>query len=134
MDVHALKSISFNLLDNGMVFVLGKSGCGKSTLLNLLGGLDSFDGGDIVVDGKSIKGYKAKDLDGYRNDYVGFVFQENNLLEKESVRRNVSLALDLQSNKDTDGRAEAIFESVGLKEFAEKSATAFRAGKSSALQ
>lgn len=128
-DVRALKGISFNLPDTGMVFILGKSGCGKSTLLNVLGGLDGFDGGDIKVDGKSIKDYKAGELDKYRNDYVGFVFQENNLLEKESVRRNVSLALDLQSEKDTDGKVDSALESVGLKDFAERKCNRLSGGQ-----
>lgn len=128
-DVRALKGISFNLPDTGMVFILGKSGCGKSTLLNILGGLDGFDGGDVKVDGRSIKGYKAKDLDGYRNDYVGFVFQENNLLEKESVRRNVGLALDLQSLKDKDGTVDGVLESVGLKEFADRKCNCLSGGQ-----
>ena len=128
-DVRALKGISFNLPDTGMVFILGKSGCGKSTLLNVLGGLDGFDGGDIKVDGKSIKDYKAGELDKYRNDYVGFVFQENNLLEKDSVRRNVSLALDLQSEKDTDGKVDSALESVGLKDFAERKCNRLSGGQ-----
>lgn len=128
-DVRALKGISFNLPDTGMVFILGKSGCGKSTLLNVLGGLDGFDSGDVKIDGKSIKGYKAKDLDGYRNDYVGFVFQENYLLEKDSVRRNVNLALDLQSLKDADGKVESMLESVGLNEFAERKCNCLSGGQ-----
>ncbi|MDE6585456.1 MAG: ABC transporter ATP-binding protein/permease [Clostridia bacterium] len=128
-DVRALKGISFNLPDTGMVFILGKSGCGKSTLLNILGGLDGFDGGDIQIDGKSIKGYKANDLDGYRNDYLGFVFQENNLLEKENVRRNVGLALDLQSLKDKEGKVDGVLESVGLKEFADRKCNCLSGGQ-----
>ncbi len=128
-DVRVLKGISFNLPDKGMVFILGKSGCGKSTLLNVLGGLDGFDGGDIVIDGKSIKGYTARDLDRYRNDYIGFVFQEHNLIEKESVRRNVSLALDLQSSKDTEGKVDGVLESVGLKDLAEQKCNCISGGQ-----
>lgn len=128
-DVRALKGVTFNLPDRGMVFILGKSGCGKSTLLNVLGGLDGFDKGDVKIDGQSIKDYKAKDLDRHRNNYVGFVFQENNLLETESVQRNVGLALDLQSSKDSDGRVATALESVGLKELAKQKCNRISGGQ-----
>ena len=119
-EVKALKGVSFTLPDSGMVFILGKSGCGKSTLLNVLGGLDGFDGGDIVVDGKSMKDFTAKDYDDYRNNYIGFVFQENNLLEQYTVKRNVGLALDLQSQKGVDERIAEALEKVDLKDFGER--------------
>ena len=67
--------MSLSLPERGMIYIVGKSGCGKSTLLNILGGLDSPTSGDMVVDGISVKSFKAKDYDAYRNDYVGFVFQ-----------------------------------------------------------
>lgn len=71
----ALKGVSLSLPERGMIYIVGKSGCGKSTLLNILGGLDSPTSGDMVVDGISVKSFKAKDYDAYPNDYVGFVFQ-----------------------------------------------------------
>ena len=71
----ALKGVSLSLPERGMIYIVGKSGCGKSTLLNILGVLDSPTSGDMVVDGISVKSFKAKDYDAYRNDYVGFVFQ-----------------------------------------------------------
>lgn len=128
-DVRALKGISFNLPDTGMVFVLGKSGCGKSTLLNILGGLDGFDGGDVIIDGRSAKGRGAKESDRYRNEYVGFVFQENNLLEKESVKSNVGLALDLQRLKETADKVDAALESVGLKDYADRKCNRLSGGQ-----
>lgn len=118
--VNALRGVSFTLPETGMVFILGKSGCGKSTLLNVLGGLDGFDEGDIVVDGKSMKDFTAKDYDDYRNNYVGFVFQENNLLEQYTVKRNVGLALDLQSQKGVDEKIAEALEKVDLKDFGER--------------
>ncbi len=128
-DVRALKDISFNLPDTGMIFILGKSGCGKSTLLNILGGIDGFDGGDVIIDGKSIKDYGATDLDAYRKAYVGFVFQENNLLDRESVKANVSLALELQSERDNGGKVFSALESVGLKDFADRKCNRLSGGQ-----
>ena len=97
--VPALRGVSFDLPEKGMVFILGKSGCGKSTLLNVLGGLDNFDGGDVIIDGKSMKDFSAKDTDRHRNEKVGFVFQENNLLDEYTFGRNVGFAVELQSEK-----------------------------------
>lgn len=128
-ETRALKGVSFNLPDAGLIFILGKSGCGKSTLLNMLGGLDGFDSGDIIVNGKAINGFKANEQDKYRNEFVGFVFQENNLLEEYTVKRNVGLALDLQSQKDTDKQIDDALESVGLKEFAEKKCHSISGGQ-----
>lgn len=95
----ALKDISIKLPEKGMVFILGKSGSGKSTLLNVLGGLDKYDSGDLIIDGKSTKNFKAKDFDAYRNTYIGFIFQDFNLLDKYNVYNNVKLAMDLQNKK-----------------------------------
>lgn len=120
-NVTALNGISFELPDTGMVFILGKSGCGKSTLLNLLGGLDGFDSGDILIDNQSIKSYKAYDYDRYRNHYVGFVFQEKNLLEEYTVKRNIGLALDLQSSRFSIG--------LPLKALKKENVTLFQADK-----
>ncbi len=128
-EVKALKDVSFNLPDAGMVFILGKSGCGKSTLLNLLGGLDGFDGGDVNVDGKSMKNFTAKDYDNYRNRFVGFVFQENNLLDEYTVNRNVALALDLQGEKQTAERVAEALQAVGLSEYAHHKCNSISGGQ-----
>lgn len=112
-----------------MVFILGKSGCGKSTLLNLLGGLDGFDGGDVNVDGKSMKNFTAKDYDNYRNRFVGFVFQENNLLDEYTVNRNVALALDLQGEKQTAERVAEALQAVGLNEYAHHKCNSISGGQ-----
>lgn len=95
----ALNGISLTIPDRGMVFITGKSGSGKTTLLNVIGGLDGADGGDVVVDGKSFSSFTAADFDSYRNTYVGFVFQEYNLLPEYDVQKNVALAEELQGKK-----------------------------------
>ena len=88
----ALKGISFELPERGMVFILGRSGSGKSTLLNILSGLDGFDGGDVIFEGKSFKEFTDADRNAYRNGCCGFVFQEYNLIPELTVGENVALA------------------------------------------
>lgn len=116
-EVHALNDVSLDLPESGMVFVLGKSGCGKSTLLNVVGGLDEITSGEIVVDGVSMSDYRAKDYDMYRNRYIGFIFQEYNLIDGFNVGKNISLALELQQNKDKKSLIENVLEQVGLAGF-----------------
>ncbi len=103
----ALKGISLSFPDQGMVFVVGKSGSGKSTLLNILGGLDSPTGGDLLINGRSISEFRSQDFDRYRNSQVGFVFQEYNLVDHLTVRENIALALDLQGKADSQQVAGA---------------------------
>ena len=118
--VQALKDISLSFEDSGMVFLLGKSGSGKSTLLNLIGGLDFADGGEIIIDGKSSKDFKQADYDSYRNTYVGFVFQEYNILNEFTVGENISLALELQSQKSDKNRLEEVLKEVDLEGYADR--------------
>ncbi|MDO8168018.1 ATP-binding cassette domain-containing protein [Candidatus Phytoplasma melaleucae] len=94
-----LNNVSFRLPDKGLIFILGKSGSGKSTLLNLLGGLDFYDTGEILINNHSTKNFKQKDLDNYRNGNVGFIFQEFNLIEEMTVLENIALPLELQGKK-----------------------------------
>ena len=112
--VHALKGISFDLPDTGMVVILGKSGCGKSTLLNILGGLDRFDSGDVECFGKSLKSLSRKELDDYRNSCVGFVFQEYHLIPELHVGDNIALALQLQGQTDAEEKVQAVLKQVDL--------------------
>lgn len=98
-DVVALDKVNLSFGETGMVFVTGKSGSGKTTLLNVVGGLDSFDEGDLIVKGKSFAEFKQQDFDNYRNTFIGFVFQEYNLLDEMSVEKNISLAMELQGSK-----------------------------------
>lgn len=116
MPVTALRSVSLTLADTGLVFILGKSGSGKSTLLHILGGLDTPTSGEVVVDGKPMRGFKERELDDYRNAYVGFVFQEYNLLERESVGKNVALALELQGGQEDRAKIENVLRQVDLAE------------------
>lgn len=95
-EVQALKGVSVGFGERGMVFILGKSGSGKSTLLHILGGLDYPDEGELVLDGRSTRDFAPKDFDDFRNESVGFVFQEYNLLPTFTVRDNLAVALELQ--------------------------------------
>ena len=96
VSVRALDGVSLTFEDTGMVFLLGKSGSGKSTLLNLCGGLDRPDSGEIIVKGRGSETFTAGDFDSYRNTYIGFIFQEYNILDEFTVEANVALALELQ--------------------------------------
>lgn len=115
-DVIALDKINLSLDETGMTFVIGKSGSGKTTLLNVIGGLDSFDGGDLIVKGKSFSQFKQQDFDNYRNTFIGFVFQEYNLLEEMSVEKNISLAMELQGSKKKNAdKINKILKEVDLE-------------------
>ena len=94
-----------------MVFLLGKSGSGKSTLLNVLGGLDKYDGGEIIIKGVSSKNFKQQHFDSYRNTYVGFIFQEYNVLDEFSVGANIALTnRGLQGRRASDSEINDIFK------------------------
>lgn len=114
--VQALKGVSVNFRRNEFVSILGQSGCGKTTLLNIVGGLDQYTSGDLVINGKSTKDFKSRDWDSYRNNSVGFVFQSYNLIPHQSVLSNVELALTLSgvSKSERRKRAKEVLEKVGL--------------------
>lgn len=112
--VTALNKISLKFPEKGMVFLLGKSGSGKSTLLNLLGGLDKYDDGEIIIKGVSSKDFKQEYFDSYRNTYVGFIFQEYNILDEFTVGANIALALQLQGKKAADEEINNILKQVDL--------------------
>ncbi len=112
----ALDDVSLNLRDNEFVAILGPSGSGKTTLLNIIGGLDRYDEGDLIINGVSTKKYKDRDWDTYRNHTIGFVFQSYNLILHQSVLSNVELALTISgiSRKERRRRAKEALEKVGL--------------------
>lgn len=120
VSVTALNDVSIKFPEKGLVFLLGKSGSGKSTLLNLLGGLDKYDEGEIIIKGVSSKDFKQSHFDSYRNTYVGFIFQEYNVLEEFSVGANIALAIELQGKKATDEEINRILKQVDLEGFGDR--------------
>ena len=116
--VQALKGITIEFRKSEFVSILGQSGCGKTTLLNIIGGLDRYTSGDLIINGKSTKQFKDKDWDAYRNYSIGFVFQSYNLIPHQTVLANVELALTISgvSRKERRERAIKALEDVGLKE------------------
>ncbi len=115
--VHALKGLTVNFRRNEFVAILGASGCGKTTLLNIIGGLDRYTSGDLLIEGRSTKDYTDRDWDTYRNHSIGFVFQSYNLIAHQTVLGNVELALTISGIKKEDRRARALkaLETVGLQ-------------------
>ena len=120
--VHALKGISVTFRDQEFVSILGQSGCGKTTLLNIIGGLDQYTRGDLVINGRSTKSYLDRDWDTYRNHSVGFVFQSYNLIPHQTVISNVEMALVLSGTPKAERRrrAEEALRRVGLGEHLKK--------------
>ena len=115
-DIEALKGIDLKFRDCEFVSILGPSGCGKTTLLNIIGGLDHYTSGDLIINGRSTKEYKDRDWDTYRNHSVGFVFQSYNLIPHQTVLANVELALTLSGvpKRERRRRAKEALEKVGL--------------------
>lgn len=116
MSVHALRGVSISFRESEFVSILGPSGCGKTTLLNIIGGLDQYTDGDLIINGRSTKEYGDKDWDTYRNHSIGFVFQTYNLIPHQSVLANVELALTISgvSRAERRERAVKVLEKVGL--------------------
>ncbi|HCJ75619.1 MAG TPA: ABC transporter, partial [Roseburia sp.] len=114
--VMALEGLDLTIEDGEMMAIIGKSGSGKSTLLNIIGGLDRYDSGDLVINGISTKKYKDRDWDSYRNHTIGFVFQSYNLIMHQSVLANVELALTISgiSGSERKQKAEEALRQVGL--------------------
>ena len=118
----ALDSVSLSFRDNEFVAILGPSGSGKTTMLNVIGGLDHFDSGDLLIDGISTKDFHDRDWDAYRNNRIGFVFQSYNLIPHQTILENVELALTLTGvgHAERRQRAREALEKVGLGEHVNK--------------
>ena len=117
VETRALDGVSVNFPETGLVFLLGKSGSGKSTLLNMIGGLDKPDGGEVIVKGRSSKDFSQSDFDSYRNTYIGFIFQEYNVLNEFNIEQNIALALQLQGKKNDREAVNALLKEVDLEGF-----------------
>lgn len=128
-EVRALDGVSVQFEETGMVFLLGKSGSGKSTLLNLCGGLDSPDSGEIIIKGRSSRDFSQSDFDSYRNTFVGFVFQEYNILNEFTVEDNIALALELQGKNKNREQVRAILAQVDLENFAKRKPNTLSGGQ-----
>ncbi len=125
----ALDDVSLTFPETGMIFILGKSGSGKSTLLNVCGGLDRYDSGEIVIKGKSSTEFSGPDFDSYRNTYVGFVFQEYNILDEFTIEDNIALALELQNKKRDKAVIEKILADVDMAQFAQRKPNTLSGGQ-----
>ncbi len=118
--VRALDNVSIDFEETGLVFLLGKSGSGKSTLLNAIGGLDKFDSGEIVIKGKSSKDFTQSDFDSYRNTFIGFIFQEYNILENFTVEKNLAIAIELQGKKPNKEEINKLLDQVQMLPYAKR--------------
>lgn len=127
--VKALDGVNIKFEETGMVFILGKSGSGKSTLLNVLGGLDKYDEGEVLVKGKSSKDFKQADFDSYRNTFIGFIFQDYNILEEFTISKNIELALELQGKKADKKSIEDLMEQVDLKGYGKRKPNTLSGGQ-----
>ncbi len=128
-ETRALDGVTLQFPEKGMVFLLGKSGSGKSTLLNVCGGLDSPTSGEIIVKGRSSKNFSQRDFDSYRNTFVGFIFQEYNILNEFSVEDNVALALELQGKAKDKKVIAKLLEDVDLTGFAKRKPNTLSGGQ-----
>lgn len=127
--VNALDGVSLRFPETGMVFLLGKSGSGKSTLLNICGGLDSPTDGEIIVKGRSSAQFAQSDFDSYRNTFIGFIFQEYNILNEFSVEDNIALALELQGKSKDKAAIAMLLDEVDLTGFAKRKPNTLSGGQ-----
>lgn len=125
----ALDDVSIKFPEKGLVFLLGKSGSGKSTLLNMLGGLDKVDSGEVIIMGRSSSSFSSSDFDSYRNTFIGFIFQEYNILNEFSVEENLSLALELQGKKSNKEKVKQLLKDVDLEGFGKRKPNTLSGGQ-----
>ncbi|MBR1974264.1 MAG: ATP-binding cassette domain-containing protein [Clostridia bacterium] len=113
-EVRALNGVSLTFPASGLVFITGKSGCGKTTLLNVIGGLDGIDEGEILIQDKKFSTFSATEYDSYRNTFIGFIFQEYNLLPEFTVEKNIKIAMELQGRKADDAELEKLLKDMDI--------------------
>ncbi len=127
--VKALDDVSVKFPETGMVFLLGRSGSGKSTLLNVSGGLDKPDSGEVIVKGRSSKDFSSSDFDSYRNTFIGFIFQEYNILNEFTVEQNIALALQIQGKPNDKKAVAELLEQVDLAGFGKRKPNTLSGGQ-----
>ena len=127
--VKALDGVNLTFNERGMIFVLGKSGSGKSTLLNVVGGLDKYTDGDLLIKGKSTKTFSQSEFDSYRNTMVGFIFQEYNVLDEFTVGQNIGIALELQGKKATSEAINDILKLLDMQGYANRKPNTLSGGQ-----
>ena len=113
-NVYALNGVNLTFPEKGLIFISGKSGCGKTTLLNVIGGLDGIDEGEIFVQGKNLSKFSAQEYDNYRNTFIGFIFQEYNLIPEFTVEQNIKIAMELQGSSISDEAFKKLITDVGI--------------------
>ena len=118
IECKAIDGLSLELPQKGLVAVFGASGCGKSTLLNIIGGLDSYDSGEFIFEGKNVKDFSRREWDSYRNQHVGFVFQNYYLMSHLNVRDNIAISLQMShQDEKLDERIDKVLKEVDLEGF-----------------
>ena len=127
--VHALDGVSITFPATGLVFITGKSGCGKTTLLNVIGGLDGIDGGEILIQDKKFSTFSATEYDSYRNTFIGFIFQEYNLLPDFNVEQNIKIAMELQGKKTDEAEFEKLIQDVEISELKSRNPSELSGGQ-----
>ncbi len=128
-DVRALNDVSLTFPSTGLVFITGKSGCGKTTLLNVIGGLDDADSGEILLLGKSFEKFTHGDLNDYRNTFIGFIFQEYNLLNEFTVEKNIEIAMELQGQHTDPEAVDALLKQVEIDGLRKRKPTELSGGQ-----
>lgn len=125
----ALNDINLTINEKGLIIILGKSGSGKSTLLNILGGLDTHTAGELIVDEKNLNDFNSKEYDNYRNNYIGFIFQEFNLINEITVNENVEIPLKLKAETNRSSKIDEILSLVGMSNIGHKKCNELSGGQ-----
>ena len=128
-EVKALDDVSITFPSTGLVFISGKSGCGKTTLLNVIGGLDGIDDGEILLFGKSFSEFSSSDYNNYRNTFIGFVFQEYNLLSEFTVEKNIELTMELQGKKSNEEELSTLLRDVDISDLKKRKPSELSGGQ-----